>query len=62
MAELIDAATEIATSNRYVTSYKYHNTSLRNEHAVGILYLDDDSKMVIYQSHDHNSMARVLVL
>ena len=53
MAELIEAATELATSSRYVTSYKYHNLSLRNEHAVGILYLDDDSKIVLYQSTDH---------
>ena len=53
MAELIEAATEIATATRYVTSCKYHNTALRNEHATGILYLEGDSKMVIYQSHDH---------
>ena len=53
MAELIEAATELATTTRYVTSYKYHKLALRNEHAVGILSLDDDSKMVIYQSHDH---------
>ena len=53
MAELIEAATEIATATMYVTTDKYHNTALRNEHAIGILYLEDDFKMVIYQSHDH---------
>ena len=53
MAELIEAAAELATSTRYVTAYKYHNTALRNEHSIGIIYLEDDTKMVIYQSQDH---------
>ena len=46
VAELIEAATELATSNRYVTSYKYHNLEVSPALATGILYLDDDSKTV----------------
>ena len=53
MAELIEAAAELATSTKYVTSYKYFNTALRNEQSTGIVYLEDDTKMVIYQSKDH---------
>ena len=53
MAELIEAAAELATSTKYVTAYKYFNTALRNEQSIGIVYLEDDTKMVIYQSKDH---------
>ena len=53
MAELIEAAAELATSTKYVTAYKYFNTALRNEQSTGIVYLEDDTKMVIYQSKDH---------
>ena len=53
MAELIEAAAELATTTKYVTAYKYFNTALRNEQSIGIVYLEDDTKMVIYQSKDH---------
>ena len=53
MAELIEAAAELATATRYVTAYKYHNTALQNEYSIGAMYLEDDTKMVIYQSQDH---------
>ena len=51
--ELIEAATDLATANKYVTSYKYHNLEVSPALATGILYLDDDSKTVQWQCGAH---------